>query len=412
MLNRGEAFEGIERLLAGPRGATSAAVLLVRMQRMREVELSFGYAVADALAAHTAQLLASALRPGDHVIRTGEYDLLALLPDLHGRPHAALAAAKIVRTLQAPFDVGDGALHPLVVVGIALCPDDGDTPELLCRRADRACDDAQRSAERIAFWSAPALPVETVQHALRGAIADNQLELHLQPIAALGDGRIVGYEALSRWTHPELGAVSPALFVDVAERSGQIGDLTRWSLNVGMRQLAALRRVDPQAQVSVNLSVEVLQLPGFVDQVLDLTRLWGVPRGALVLEVTESALMRDMATCERLLAALRAGGVRISIDDFGTGYSSLAYLHRLPVDTLKIDRSFIHDMAVDVRAHRLVGTMIELAHDLGLVVVAEGIEQPESLAQLRALGCDYAQGYLIGRPAPADDVVAAAAAAA
>ena len=170
--------------------------------------------------------------------------------------------------------------------------------------------------------------------------------------------------------------------------------------------------LDPEVRLAVNLSVEVLQLPGFVDQVFDLLRLWNVPPDSLVLEVTESALMRDVGQCEQQLAALRAGGVRVAIDDFGTGYSSMAYLHRLPVDTLKIDRSFIQEMATDARAQRLVGTMIELAHHLGLGVVAEGVETPESLAQLATLGCDHIQGYLIGRPAAADEVVAAAFASA
>ncbi|WP_394000994.1 putative bifunctional diguanylate cyclase/phosphodiesterase [Luteimonas sp. WGS1318] len=412
MLNRAEAFDCVARLRAQASSDAPAAVLVVRVQRMRDVELSFGYDAADALAVHLEQRVREVLRPGDTLVRTGEADMLVLLPALHGRAHAALAAAKIVRALQMPFNAATGDIHPLVVVGITVCPEDGETPELLCRRADRACDDALLSVERIAFWSAPSIPLEAVQKALRGAIAENQLQLHLQPIQRMSDGRIVSYEALSRWTHPVLGPVPPALFVGVAERSGQIGDLTRWTLNVGLRHLAELRGADPDARLAVNLSVEVLQLPGFVDQVFDLMRLWCVPRDALVLEVTESALMRDVAQCERLLAALREGGVRIAIDDFGTGYSSMAYLHRLPVDALKIDRSFIHDMATDIRAQRLVGTMIELAHQLGLNVVAEGVEAPESLAQLAALGCDYAQGYLIGRPTAAEDVVAAALAAA
>ncbi|NYZ62738.1 putative bifunctional diguanylate cyclase/phosphodiesterase [Luteimonas deserti] len=411
MLNRAQAFEEIARLRAQACGELPAAVLLVRVQRMRDVELSFGYDVADALAAHLERTVAEALRPGDTCLRVGESDLLVLLPALRGRAHAALAATKIVRALQVPFPAGDGDVHPLVVVGIAMCPEDGESPEQLCRRADRACDEAQRSIERIAFWSAPAVPLEAIQTALRGAIAENQLQLHLQPLTCLADGRIACYEALSRWTHPELGAVPPALFVDVAERSGQIGDLTRWTLNVGLRHLAELRQVDPGIRVAINLSVEVLQLPGFVDQVFDLMRLWNVPGTALELEVTESALMRDMAQCEQLLATLRAGGVRISIDDFGTGYSSLAYLHRLPVDTLKIDRSFIRDMEGEERAQRLVGTMIDLAHDLGLSVVAEGVEQPAALARLAELGCDFAQGFLIGRPAPAEMIVAGARAA-
>ncbi len=412
MLNRAQAFAAVARLHAQATRDAPAAVLVVRLQRLREIELAFGYEAAEMLCGEFERRLQALLRAGDVHLRTGESDLLVLLPDLRGRAHAALAAAKIVRALQAPFDTTAGTVHPLVVVGIALCPEDGETSELLCRRADRACDEAAGHVERLAFWRAPAIPVEAVQQALRTAITDHQLQLHLQPIQRLADGRIVSYEALSRWTHPVLGSVPPAFFIGVAERSGQIADLTRWTLNVGLRHLADLRRADPEVRIAVNLSVEVLQLPGFVDQVFDLLRLWNVPPGSLVLEVTESALMRDVGQCEQQLAALRAGGVRVAIDDFGTGYSSMAYLHRLPVDTLKIDRSFIQEMATDIRAQRLVGTMIELAHHLGLGVVAEGVETPESRMQLAALGCDHIQGYLIGRPAAADEVVAAAFASA
>jgi len=331
-----------------------------------------------------------------------------LLPALRGRTHAALGAAKFVRVLQQPFDLGGQRAQAAVVAGIAIAPEDGGDAELLCRRADRACDDALGGVERHAFWNAPPIPLDTLHNDLRTAIADNQLVVHLQPIAGLPDRAIHSYEALSRWTHAQLGVIPPDIFIGVAERGGMIGELTRWNLNVALRQLAALRKAGRATRIAVNLSVDALQLPGFVDQVLDLLRLWDVAGNALVFEITESALMRDITRCSHLLGQLREGGIRIAIDDFGTGYSSLAYLRRLPIDKIKIDRSFVRDMVTDRRARRIVATMIELAHDLDLVVVAEGVEDEATLALLREAHCDYVQGYLIGRPVPAGDVAGAA----
>ena len=405
MLNRAEVLVDIEAVLAQARPEMPLGVLLIRADRVRETELSLGYAAGDALRAGMQQALEAAVRPGDHVRCIGEDAFLVLLPALRGRAHAALGAAKFVRALQRPFDVGDAHAQPSVRVGIAIAPDDGTDAEQLCRRADRACDDAARSVEGLAFWKAPSVPLDTLHHDLRAALADNQLALHLQPLAALPDRVIRSYEALARWTHPRLGDIPPDVFIEIAERGGLIGDLTRWSLNIALRHLATLRGAGLEVRIAVNLSVEALQAPGFVEQVLDLLDLWRVPGQGLVFEITESALMRDIVRCSHLLAQLRQSGVRIVIDDFGTGYSSLAYLRRLPVDGIKIDRSFVHDMARDRRACRIVETMIDLAHELELKVVAEGIEDEATLELLREAHCDLVQGYLIARPAPAEDVI-------
>ena len=412
MLNHSAALVEVNACLAAARPDAPLGLVMLRAQRVREIELALGYAAAAMLGDAMHQALLESMRPGDRVVRIGEHDFLVLLLGLRGGGHAALGAAKCLRVLQQSFDVGHGLrAQPSVVAGISVAPQDGDDAELLCRRADRACDDALNAIERLAFWKAPPIPLDALHDDLRIAIADNQLTLFLQPIATLPARTIRSYEALTRWVHPVHGNIPPDLFIGAAERGGLIGDLTRWNVNVALRHLATLRRAGRAQRIAVNLSVDALQVPGFVEQVLDLLRLWDVPGDALVFEITESALMRDIARCSHMLSQLRETGIRIAIDDFGTGYSSLAYLRRLPVDGLKIDRSFVRDMVDDPRARRIVATMIELAHDLDLTVVAEGIEDEPTLALLQDARCDFIQGWLIGRPADAAEVVAAATAA-
>ena len=315
-----------------------------------------------------------------------------------------------MRVLHAPLEAAGQQVLPLVSVGIATAPDDATESELLCRRADQACEDAHFISERTAFYSAPEHASAFAHGDLRDALAGNQLELFLQPIADLRSGRIDRCEALSRWTHGTLGPIPPDAFVRMAEQTGLIGELTRWSLNVALRHIAeAIASGAPQRQVpsvAVNIAVDSLLQPGFLEQMRDLLRFWNVPPAQLVLEITESGLMTDPAYCERILRELRGEGIGIAIDDFGTGYSSMAYLRQLPANELKIDRSFVMDMRDDARAQKLVASMIDVSHHLGMTTVAEGVEDAETLSLLQSLGCDFAQGYHIGRPAPAALVMA------
>ncbi|QCO67295.1 EAL domain-containing protein [Luteimonas yindakuii] len=407
MLNRPATLHTVSQAIDAHRAAgEELAVLVVRGQRTRETELSLGYAVAEALGAAMEAKLVATLRAQDTVLRIAEHGFVVLLPGLRGQQHASLAAAKLVRALGQPVMLDGWQLHPSVTVGLALCPSDGIDPEQLCLRADQACDEACSEADGFAFWRRPVHADSFTHDELRDALALNQLELYLQPVLDLRTGLTSGYEALARWTHPRIGAVPPPAFVGEAERTGLIGELTRWSLTVALRHLAQLRRDGDDVHINVNLSVVALQLPGFALQVMDLLRVWQVPPHALALEVTESALMRDVVRAQGVLAELHDEGVRISIDDFGTGYSSMAYLQRLPTDELKIDRSFVVDVASNDRARHLVRSMIDLGHHLGLEVVAEGVEDSATLSLLRELGCDCAQGFVIGRPAPAADIVA------
>jgi len=410
MLNRQATLRALAQAIeARDADGDALGVMVVRDQRGRETELALGYAVAEALGEAMEAILVATLRAQDQVLRIGEHAFLVLLPGLRGRQHAALAAAKLVRTLGEPLTLDGWQVQPSVTVGLAMCPSDGSDPEALCHRADQACEAARSDLEGFAFWRRPVHADAFAQQELRDALAQNLLELHLQPVLDLRAGRVVGYEALARWNHPRVGAVSPLVFVAEAERTGLIGELTRWSLTVSLRHLAQLRRDGHEVRINVNLSVVALQMPGFALQVLDLLRFWEVPPHALTLEVTESALMRDVVRAQAVLAQLRDAGIAISIDDFGTGYSSMAYLQRLPADELKIDRSFVADIAGSERARHLVRSMVDLGHHLGLEVVAEGVEDAATLALLRELGCDRAQGYGIGRPMPATDVVAAPA---
>ena len=404
MLNRAANLAVLEQALQERGEGGPLGVLVVRSERVREVELSHGYAAGDRLGAAMQAALTAALRGQDQVLRIGEQDFLALLPGLRSRQHAALAAAKVVRALRAPVLLDGWPVQPSVAVGVALAPEDGEDAEALCLRADQACDDARASADGYAFWDRNAHVAGFSRDDLRDTLVGNRLDLVLQPLLDLEQDRICGYEALSRWNHPRLGQVPPPHFIDMAERTGLIGELTRWSLNVALRHLARLRQADREVYVSVNASVVALLEPGFVLHVLDVLRLWRVPPQGLVLEVTETALMRDMYRGQQVLEELHDAGIRIAIDDFGTGYSSMAYLQRLPVSELKIDRSFITGIATDRRAWHLVGSMIQLGHHLGLEVLAEGVEDDATLAVLRELGCDRAQGFGIGRPAPADSI--------
>jgi EAL domain-containing protein (putative c-di-GMP-specific phosphodiesterase class I) len=233
---------------------------------------------------------------------------------------------------------------------------------------------------------------------LRRAIENNELHLAFQPKVAIATRRVTSVEALVRWNHPKLGAISPAEFVPLAEQTGGSRQLTDWVLRTAIRQMAEWQQIDLTLDVAVNLSAGDIVDAGLGDAILRLLAKYRVAATSLVLEITESAMMRDPGTSARNMELLRVAGVRFAIDDFGTGYSSLSQLRKLPVDELKIDRSFVSRAHIDADDASIVSSTIELGHNLGLKVVAEGVEEAETLLMLRNLGCDFAQGYLISKP--------------
>ena len=407
MLNRSALQEAFFRQLHGDDAGAICGLLIVRALRMRELELLFGPAIADAMAEAIGERLQSLLRPDDELVRIGECDFGVLLPRLRERNHAALAASKIARGLHGMVDVGGRPIRPTFAVGAATWPADADSFETLCLHADQACAAAASNRERFALFAGAGRSRLVEYGELHAAIVANQLRLSLQPIHDIASGGLVGFEALSRWDNPRLGPVSPAKFVGLAEQTGLIGELTRWTFNAALRHCAEWLRTHPEVGCSVNVSPLAFADQPLVDQIASALEIWEVPANSLTVEVTENAFAEDSPLIADGLRTLRDMGVRVAIDDFGTGYSSFSYLKRFPVDELKIDIDFVADIANDERSARLSASMVELAHAMGAIAVAEGVENEETLESLRALGCDQAQGYLLGRPLPAGHAVAA-----
>lgn len=406
-MTRGELVAQLSRLLAEARATGGqVGVMLVRLQRLREFRLIYGYAAGDTLAEAAHQHIREALRPADQVQRIGDHEFAVFLPDLLNHNHAALAGNRVARAFQGALRIDSRAVLASVAVGISVCPAHGDEAEALLRRAELAFGQAQRGSERSVLYCADNEPMVIPYERLRDAIVANQLQVHLQPVLDLAQQRIIGAESLARWRDPEHGPMSPDSFIPLAEETGLISDLTRWSLNASLRHLASARRIDPDFGISINLSPRVFAERDIVAQITSALAIWDVPPTAVNLEVTETALMEDPALSLRLLQRLRDEGFGVSIDDFGSGYSSLAYLKQFPATELKIDRAFVMDMGADARSVQLVRSIIDLGHHLQMQVVAEGIEDATTLEMLTRMGCDRAQGYHIRRPQPAEEFIA------
>jgi diguanylate cyclase (GGDEF)-like protein len=406
VLNRGILFEAIESRLARARAKRQhLGVLLLRLRRLREFRIGFGYAAADRMAELAHRRMVEVLRPADTVLRTGEAEFVIIVPDMPNPDHALLAAHRLVRAFEEPLPLDERAVLATVAVGISRGPEDGDNADLLLRRAEQAYRKARLSVDRLALF-APDVDAVDVPHAdLHEAIVNNRLQIYLQAQWDLRHDHLAGAESLARWNSPQWGQVEPNAFIPLAEQTGLITPLTRWSLNNTLNICAQARRQGLAIPFSINFSPRVLPERGVVEQILDALRIWDVPPEAIVLEVTETAVLEDPAVSARLLHRLRDAGLRVSIDDFGTGHSSFSYLQQLPATELKIDKTFIADMARGARPLKLVRSLIDFARNLDMEVVAEGVEDRETLEQLRELGCDRAQGYYIGHPMPAAEFI-------
>jgi EAL domain-containing protein (putative c-di-GMP-specific phosphodiesterase class I) len=310
----------------------------------------------------------------------------------------------LLELLEQPFALGGLQLEIDASIGIALSPDHGSDADTLLRRADVAMYVAKRGNSGYALYTADRDQHSPMRLALvaelRRAIETDELSLYFQPKVRMDTGKVTCAEALVRWQHPRHGMLNPDLFVPIAEQTGLIRPLSRWVLDAALRQVNSWRHDGLDLSVAVNLSMRNLHDPEIADMIRRRLLRWGVPPESLTIEITESSLMADAARAMEVLNRLRAMGVGVSIDDFGTGYSSLAYLKRLPVHELKIDRSFVAHMATDENDAAIVRSTIGLAHELGLSVVAEGVEDQDTWDVLANVGCDVAQGYFISRPLP------------
>lgn len=406
MLNRERIFAAIRgQATLAERHGERFAVVMVRMHGVREIGLRLGYERGEQAEQAARALIEQSLRPADRIFGAGEGSFALILPDMRNSNHVLLAATGLLRAFEQPLQSGSTQWHGRAAMGIAMYPDHGTSADLLCRRAEMAHDEAQRSGQPYAVFAHDETQVDILYEELRSTIESNRLETWFQPVWDLQAGGIAGAESLARWHSPRLGEVLPASFVPFAEQSDLISTLTRWSINATLRHAAALHGVHPMTY-AINFSPRVFAEPGLVEQLMGALEIWGLPPTSVVAEITETALIHDLELSVRILKRMRDHGIRIAIDDFGTGYASFSYLRRLPATDLKIDKSLVAGMCGDTRTSQLVRAMIDMAHHLELVAVAEGIEDEATQELLTAMGCDYGQGFHLGRPQPAADFIA------
>ena len=385
------------------------AVLFLDLDGFKAINDSLGHSVGDRLLSAVSRRLQTAVRPGDTVARLGGDEFAVLLEDIAGLYVAEQVAARFIEELQTPFALDGHEVFVGASVGVALSNETFDADELL-RNADLAMYRAKALGKNRCELFEPdmhaaVLDRMALENDLRHAVVRDQLRVHYQPVVELATGRIVGVEALIRWAHPTRGLVSPGEFINVAEESGLVVPLGRWVLTESCRQVARWRaQTGLPLRLSVNISARQLQAPRLAEHVARTLRATGIDARDLVLEITESMLVDDAERTIAKLHLLRELGVRLAIDDFGTGYSSLNYLRRLPVDVLKIDRSFVKGIGTESELTSLTAAIVGIGRDLGLDTVAEGIEEPGQLAALRRMGCVLGQGFLYARPLPADEL--------
>ncbi len=383
----------------------TAAVLVLDLDRFKEVNDTLGHKVGDLLLQRIARRLEKPLRPEDTIARIGGDEFAVLLPQ--GGAEAAQAMARLlVAALKKPLQLEGLALQVDVAIGIALYPEHGTDAATLLQHGDVAMYVAKRGRTSIAYYD-PQQDLNTVRHlTLRGelqrAVDEDHLVLYYQPKIHAGVQKVAGVEALIRWNHPEHGMVFPDEFIPLAENTGLIRPVTRWVLESAIRQGVAWQEEGSPLSIAVNCSARNLMEDDLPEAIDGLLKKYGLPAERLTLEVTETSLIEDPERALEVATLLTEQGIRISIDDFGTGYSSLNYLKKLPAKELKIDRSFVMNMDQDKGDAMLVLSIIDLAHNLGLQAVAEGVETQAVWERIRALGCDIGQGYYFARPMPVE----------
>ena len=394
------------------RAGTGVAVLFMDLDHFKVINDSLGHEVGDRLLCAFAPRLTEVLRPSDTVARFGGDEFVVLCEDLHGEADVVHLADRILDCLREPFEIGSHELFTSATIGLALARP-GDEPEGLIRDADAAMYRAKASGraryelfdEAMRERVSERLSIET---ALRRTVADRALSVHFQPVVALADRSIVGAEALLRWKHPERGWIGPEQFIPIAEESGLIVEIGEWVLEQAMQAAMRWPEVRPgggKPQLAVNLSARQVAQRGFSEKLAAALLRTGLPPERLSLEITESVLMEEAEAPVETVRELKRLGIALVLDDFGTGYSSLSYLNRLPIDVLKLDRSFIARLR-DQResSAAIVSGVVTMAEALGMTVVAEGVEEASQVEQLRALGCSFAQGFFFARPMPAGEL--------
>lgn len=411
LAGRKPVFERLEQTIEACRETgRSLAVAYIDLDRFQYVNASLGQAAGDRLLCAVADVLAEHLPDGDRVARLGADEFVAIVPDLEEPLDAAAEMQRLAEVLTRSVTVDGRSIQIACSIGIALYPGDGENVDDLVQCAEAAMRDVKRSGGGDYRFYAPDMYADTRERVglafdLHEALREDQFVLHYQPQMDLTNGRVVGCEALIRWLNPERGLVPPDQFLPLAEELGMMGRIGEWALGEACRQNTAWQGLGlPAMRIAVNLSAQQFQLDELAAQISAAIAGAGMNVGLLEVELTEGSVMNDVPRTRQTLANLADAGIRVAIDDFGTGYSSLSYLKRFPLHALKIDRSFVNDIQHRDDDAPIVRTVIALARNLGLDVVAEGVESAEQLAFLRENGCDLAQGYFIGRPVPGTEI--------
>jgi diguanylate cyclase (GGDEF)-like protein len=394
------------------RAGTKMAVLFMDLDRFKVINDSLGHEMGDILLRQVADRLRAQSREEDTVARMGGDEFVVLLENQDSPEDLSARAQRLVAQLSVPYTLGQKDCHVTVSVGISVFPDDGNDPQTLLKAADVAMYRAKATGRDNYLYYSAAMNVHTedrleLESDLRHALERHEFVLHYQPPVASETGLITGVEALLRWNHPRRGLVSPLDFISLAEETGLIVPIGEWVLRAACARTRAWQDGGHSTlEVAVNLSARQFADPMLLPKLTEIIRMSGLDPSCLELEITESIVMSHGERAVEVLRQLKSIGVRIAIDDFGTGYSSLAYLKRFPIDTIKVDRSFIRDIPADPGDKKITRAIIAMAHSLRLRVVAEGVETADQLQFLRTQGCDTVQGYFLHRPLPEDEVAA------
>ncbi len=387
------------------------ALLYIDLDNFKDVNDTLGHAVGDSLLQQVSIRIAGELRSGDMVARLGGDEFAVLQVGPSGAAQASALGERVIAALGQPFDIDGRTIFIGASVGVTMFPDDADAVDLLHRNADLAMYRAKAEGRNCCHFYNESLNAEVhrrafLEQALREPSVLSQMQLAFQPQVELKTLRITGVEALLRWHHPEQGLIPPEEFIPLAERTGMIIDIGAWVLRQSCRHAMRWQNAGlPPLTMAVNVAAAQFRFGNVPRLVADVLAETGLPAAMLELEITETGIMHDMHVAAETLVSLHQQGVRLAIDDFGTGYSSLSYLRKLPVDRLKIDRSFVNDVTASEDAAIIATTIVELAHALRLQVVAEGVETAEQARFVRETGCAFAQGHHYGRPIAADDLV-------
>ena len=409
LANRALFLDRLEQAIAvAKRDDRQVALLVMDLNRFRDINRTLSHAAGDQLLQAVAARLREGRRESDTLARLGGDEFAQLQPTGAALAGAINAAQRIIETLATPITVHGHNLAIGISIGIALYPTHGTDAATLLRRADVAMYAAKRDNRGYAVYAGEDDPESLLQLSLaadlRRAVEDDEMILHYQPKVVMGGSRMCGVESLVRWQHPERGMIAPDVFIPLAEQSGVIEPLTRWVLDRALRQQREWREQGYRIPVSVNLCPTTLHDTSFPDMVANLLERWAAPSHALSLEITETAIMSDVARATETASRLNGMGVRISIDDFGTGYTSFAYIRKLPINEIKVDKSFVLNMSSIPDDEVIVRSIVTLGRNLGVDVVAEGVEDDETWKLLATLDCTQAQGYFISPPVAAENL--------